>query len=790
MAEQVAPGLLVRLHQQHGDERLVERGQELVLAEHDHALEQRRVDVTADHGGDTQELRGRRIEPSEPERDHLLDALGQPEPLELGGAGAPDLYSGLDQVPDHLLDEERVALGLLVQRPREPTRRALPRPHAHELGGLGLAESPDVELRGEPVPAKLPERARERVAAALGGAVCAEDQQSRRVRGPGEVAQQQQRRTVGPLEVVEHEQHRRRPRQLGQQPDDGLEQPVALGLGLVLRRRRKVGDAPAQLGDQPRELGPVLARPSPKVGELGVHRPMPERLEERLVGDHGLARRAAGEHDRARVVDPPRELGAQRRLADPGIAGEQHDPAALRLRTTVDGRDHRRARATTTAGPVPPRLEIRHLLRAPDQRPLRAVAQLRRQRDRRRSPTRIPARSAPIAVAPIAGPILRAKQSLVRGDRLGRRARAELVAEQRPQPVEHTQRLGDVATRGQRLHQQHIAGLAVRLGLDQGPGRPLGRLQLRAAHHQAGATDHLEGLLAHVLELAAGGLEPGRLRTREQAAAGDVERHLRQRPGAAPVAPLERVDRARNLGRGRLDVDPDRLGERQDQLVAPGERRGPERGAQSREQRPQRRVLRDRRLIGPQRIDQLIATDVPRAVEHEVREQQRDLPAAQPLGKLHAVDLHGQASTELDPSHLESELSLRQRSGNVSTTPRLHRARAVSTEVSSSDALGGARLEVSEDHVDHGLTTRIDGSHRRIAHCECGALLAGDNEHELFQAAQRHLAHHHPQLLGALGPGMVSQMAEDVGGQETFGAPGGMHLGAGGVQTTARPRVP
>ena len=90
--------------------------------------------------------------------------------------------------------------------------------------------------------------------------------------------------------------------------------------------------------------------------------------------------------------------------------------------------------------------------------------------------------------------------------------------------------------------------------------------------------------------------------------------------------------------------------------------------------------------------------------------------------------------------------------------------------------------------VDDGLTTRIDGQHRRIAHCECGALLAGDDEQELFVAAQRHLAHHHPQLLGALGPGTVSQMAEDVGGQETFGAPGGMHLGAGGVQTTARPQ--
>ena len=117
----------------------------------------------------------------------------------------------------------------------------------------------------------------------------------------------------------------------------------------------------------------------------------------------------------------------------------------------------------------------------------------------------------------------------------------------------------------------------------------------------------------------------------------------------------------------------------------------------------------------------------------------------------------------------------------------MHRAGAVSTEVSSSDALGGAQLEVTAEPVDDGLTTRIDGRHGRIAYCECGALLAGDDEQELFLAAQRHLAHHYPQLLGALGPGMVSQMAEDVGGQETFGAPGGMHLGAGGVQTTVRP---
>jgi hypothetical protein len=57
----------------------------------------------------------------------------------------------------------------------------------------------------------------------------------------------------------------------------------------------------------------------------------------------------------------------------------------------------------------------------------------------------------------------------------------------------------------------------------------------------------------------------------------------------------------------------------------------------------------------------------------------------------------------------------------------------------------------------------IDEGHRRIAHCECGAQLAGDSETELFDAVQQHLAHHHPQLLGALEPELVYQMAEDVG---------------------------
>ena len=57
--------------------------------------------------------------------------------------------------------------------------------------------------------------------------------------------------------------------------------------------------------------------------------------------------------------------------------------------------------------------------------------------------------------------------------------------------------------------------------------------------------------------------------------------------------------------------------------------------------------------------------------------------------------------------------------------------------------------------------TPINDEPSRIAYCECGARLSGDSEQELFDAAQRHLAHHHPQLLGALGVDVVQQMAEE-----------------------------
>ena len=57
--------------------------------------------------------------------------------------------------------------------------------------------------------------------------------------------------------------------------------------------------------------------------------------------------------------------------------------------------------------------------------------------------------------------------------------------------------------------------------------------------------------------------------------------------------------------------------------------------------------------------------------------------------------------------------------------------------------------------------TPVNEQHSRTAFCECGAQLAGNSEDELFEAAQAHLAHHHPELLGAVGSDVVAQMAEE-----------------------------
>ena len=93
----------------------------------------------------------------------------------------------------------------------------------------------------------------------------------------------------------------------------------------------------------------------------------------------------------------------------------------------------------------------------------------------------------------------------------------------------------------------------------------------------------------------------------------------------------------------------------------------------------------------------------------------------------------------------------------------------VETGVTQTSALGGAH-DIGARRGGAGQATFEE--HRQVAYCECGAQLAGDSRLELFQAAERHVAHHHPELVGALELDMVVEMAEDVGGIDADRRPG------------------
>ena len=146
---------------------------------------------------------------------------------------------GLDQVAQHLLDEERVAVGVLVHGADERRRRRVAGVRGDQRADVALVEPVERDPLDEAVAAQVGEQLGQRVRGPhLGVAVGADDQQRRVARRAGDVAQQVQRAAVGPVQVVEHERERRPRRDLVEQRRDRLEQQVAPQLGVAGRGRR------------------------------------------------------------------------------------------------------------------------------------------------------------------------------------------------------------------------------------------------------------------------------------------------------------------------------------------------------------------------------------------------------------------------------------------------------------------------------------------------------------------------------------------------------------------------
>jgi hypothetical protein len=232
----------------------------------------------------------------------------QLEPVGAGLQAPAGLESG-----GELLDEERDAVGAVVQRGGEPLAHGAAEHVLGQRRGATRAERLDRELPQHAVAAQLVAQPPQRMGARdLVRPVGGEHEDRQLAQRAGQRGQQLECRVVGPLQVVE--QHDGGPvgGHLGQAPADRLEQRGAVAL---------FGGA-AELGEEQRE---VAAQRPVRRQRLGhdAHEPA-ERRCDRPVRE---AARAGGAAQEVRVRRRDGLLG-EARLADAGLAGQQHQRAA------------------------------------------------------------------------------------------------------------------------------------------------------------------------------------------------------------------------------------------------------------------------------------------------------------------------------------------------------------------------------------------------------------------------------------------------------------------------------
>jgi hypothetical protein len=201
---------------------------------------------------------------------------------------------------------------------------------AHELGDLELGQTGEVQahdiVRAAQVGQRVGELGRH---VRLGVSERRQDQNSRFGGRPSQVTQQDQRRVVGPVPIFDHEQQRLAPPGARKDVAHRRVQAMALGIRIRAERRRKVGDARGQVGEQPRQL--AAGTPEIVAQHVGVGGPdeMVERLDKRTVGrlDHGVA--GAVEHQHPLRGHRSGKLSHQATLSRPRLAADQRQPTPL-----------------------------------------------------------------------------------------------------------------------------------------------------------------------------------------------------------------------------------------------------------------------------------------------------------------------------------------------------------------------------------------------------------------------------------------------------------------------------
>ena len=520
--------------------------------------------------------------------------------------------SRLFQVADQLLDEERVAAGLVA----DDRGQAFVEAAGDQVPHLVRVEGFDLDPRRRQPALKLAEGLRQvALRRQLGVTVDAEREDAPQRVVAGHRGEQAQGRAVGPVQVVEDDQHRPSRRETADHPHHRTEQGLPFRLEVGSRSGRGQVHATGQLRQEPREGRAVT---TDDVGRVDVTELTHRRLQQAAPDPEGPdligVRPAVEDRD---VIPAGRQLGREPRLADPAFAGQQRDPQ-------LAGR-----------GQVQLGLELAEDLVATDQA-TGLDPGVDFQADLLRGGGRAPSRHGRGGCRPVflgAGLFVGVQQPFVDGREFGGGKGAELVPEQHPQLLICPQRLGDVALRFKQLDQRGPGRLAKRRSLDRVAGRPFGPRLLGRAEPGPDPGDGLKRFEPELLEIEPVFLDPACLQARQQAALEDPGRLLRVVPAGGQPFGAGLPVTGQVLGRAELllrhfVVDPGVFAQLERELGPAFEAAFAQRLAQTGERRGEQRLAAaGQALVGPECFDQLVPPDRPGPVQHQVREDQPSLTA-------------------------------------------------------------------------------------------------------------------------------------------------------------------
>ena len=264
--ERVTPWCVRNFADEGGTARGVEDVEQLLLVEVGHGVEQVEGKVPSNHRCHGKDPSCLRTEPADAGGDDFSHTVGQHHlgHLRCGRPSATLVLvdgASLHETPQHLTDEEWVALGLEAERMGEIRRgilEPLPGCSLHECEHTGVIEA----LQFDPADIWFALQGTEEIAEwvgrrELGVGERPEHEQPSRLDGGDDMTQESEALTVGPLQVVEHE-HDRLERGCGRQ--EACHRPVeevALAVGIRSRRCRNCPQSLTERGDHRYDVAAV-----------------------------------------------------------------------------------------------------------------------------------------------------------------------------------------------------------------------------------------------------------------------------------------------------------------------------------------------------------------------------------------------------------------------------------------------------------------------------------------------------------------------------------------------------